>query len=152
LLGGDTAGLTITSIRRKVLRNYEVVFISAPNTAEGDLNKITTQLEHVVTEKGGKLTKIDNWGRRKLAYRIKKFDEGIYTLLHIEGTGQEISEVERRLRVTDFVIRHLTVRTDEDLKRAAKMKAKRKSLLVPREKDEDFDIDDVMDEEEGMLR
>jgi small subunit ribosomal protein S6 len=133
------------------LRTYEVVFISAPNTAEGDLNKITTQLEHVVTEKGGKLSKVDNWGRRKLAYRIKKFDEGIYTLLHIEGSGQEISEVERRLRVTDFVIRHLTVRTDEDLKRAAKMKAKRKSLLVPRDKDEEFDIDDVMEEEEELL-
>jgi small subunit ribosomal protein S6 len=130
------------------LRTYEVVFISAPNTAEGDLSKITTQLENVITEKGGKLAKIDNWGRRKLAYRIKKFDEGIYTLLHIEGTGQEISEVERRLRVTDFVIRHLTVRTDEDLKRAAKMKAKRKSVLAPREKEDDFDIEEVMDEED----
>jgi small subunit ribosomal protein S6 len=133
------------------LRTYEVVFISAPNTAEGDLNKITTQLENVITEKGGKLAKIDNWGRRKLAYRIKKFDEGIYTLLHIEGTGQEISEVERRLRVTDFVIRHLTVRTDEDLKRAAKMKAKRKSVLAPREKEEDFDIEEVMEEEEDLI-
>jgi small subunit ribosomal protein S6 len=133
------------------LRTYEVVFISAPNTAEGDLSKITTQLENVITEKGGKLAKIDSWGRRKLAYRIKKFDEGIYTLLHIEGTGQEISEVERRLRVTDFVIRHLTVRTDEDLKRAAKMKAKRKSLLVPREKEEDFDIEDSTEMDEDLL-
>jgi small subunit ribosomal protein S6 len=133
------------------LRTYEVVFISAPNTAEGDLSKITTQLEGVVTERGGKITKIDNLGRRKLAYRIKKFDEGIYTLLHIEGTGHEISEVERRLRVTDFVIRHLTVRTDEDLKRAEKMKAKRKSLLTPREKEDDFDLEDVMEEEEDML-
>jgi small subunit ribosomal protein S6 len=133
------------------LRTYEVVFISAPNTVEGDLSKITTQLESVVTDRGGKITKIDNWGRRKLAYRIKKFDEGIYTLLHIEGTGQEISEVERRLRVTDFVIRHLTVRTDEDLKRAEKMKAKRKSSLVPREKEEDFDLEEVMEEEEDMM-
>ena len=133
------------------MRTYEVVFISAPNTAEGDLSKITTQLENVITDKGGKLAKIDNWGRRKLAYRIKKFDEGIYTLLHIEGTGQEISEVERRLRVTDFVIRHLTVRTDEDLKRAAKMKAKRKSVLSPREKEEDFDIEEVMEDEEDLL-
>ena len=132
------------------MRTYEVVFISAPNTVEGDLNKITTQLESVVTDRGGKLTKVDNWGRRKLAYRIKKFDEGIYTLLHIEGTGQEISEIERRLRVTDFVIRHLTVRTDEDLKRAEKMKAKRKSLLVPRGKEEDFDIEEGMDEEDDL--
>ncbi len=132
------------------MRTYEVVFISAPNTAEGDLSKITTQLEHVVTERGGKISKIDNWGRRKLAYRINKFDEGIYTLLHIEGTGQEISEVERRLRVTDFVLRHLTIRTDEDLKRAAKMKAKRKSILIPREKDEDFDLEEGMEDEEDI--
>jgi small subunit ribosomal protein S6 len=133
------------------LRTYEVVFISAPNTAEGDLSKITTQLENVVSERGGKVTKIDNWGRRKLAYRIRKFDEGIYTLLHIEGTGKEISEVERRLRVTDFVIRHLTVRTDEDLKRSIKMKAKRKAVLVPREKEEDFDLEEVMENEEDLL-
>jgi small subunit ribosomal protein S6 len=124
------------------LRTYEVMFISAPTTAEDDLSKLTTQLENVVGEKGGKITKVDSWGRRKLAYRINKFDEGIYTLLLIEGTGKEISEVERRLRVTDFVIRHLSIRTDEDLKRAAKMKAKRKTAITSRvASDDDFDLD-----------
>jgi small subunit ribosomal protein S6 len=118
------------------------MFISAPTTAEDDLSKLTTQLENVVGEKGGKITKVDSWGRRKLAYRINKFDEGIYTLLLIEGTGKEISEVERRLRVTDFVIRHLSIRTDEDLKRAAKMKAKRKTAITSRvASDDDFDLD-----------
>ena len=134
------------------MRTYEVMFISAPTTAEDDLSKLTSQLENVVSEKGGKIAKIDNWGRRKLAYRINKFDEGIYTLLLIEGTGQEISEVERRLRVTDFVIRHLSIRTDEDLKRAEKMKAKRKSAVASRASsdDDDFELDMDIDAEEEM--
>jgi small subunit ribosomal protein S6 len=130
------------------LRTYEVAFIAAPNTADGDLAKLTSQLEQIVTERGGKIAKIDNWGRRKLAFRIEKFDEGIYHFVFIEGSGQEIAEVERRLRVTDFVIRHMTVRTDEDLKRAAKVKARRKVSAVARPADDpDFDDDDDLDNE-----
>ncbi len=129
------------------MRTYEVMFISSPNATEEEINKLTTQIEHAVTERGGKIAKIESWGRRKLAYRIGKFDDGIYTLVHIDGTGQEIAEVERRLRVVDFVIRYLSVRTDEDLKRAAKMKAKRRvlasSAAVVNDDDDDFDIDDV---------
>lgn len=132
------------------MRTYELMFISSPNTIEEDINKLTSQIEHAVTDRGGKVTKVDPWGRRKLAYRIEKFDEGIYTLVHIEGTGREIAEVERRLRVTDFVIRYISVRTDEDLKRAAKVKAKRKTTLAPRSVDDDFDqefeVEDDMDE------
>jgi small subunit ribosomal protein S6 len=130
------------------LRTYEVSYIAAPNVADDDLAKLTSLLEHIVTDRGGKVTKVDAWGRRKLAYSIGKFEEGLYTILFIEGTGQEISEVERRLRVTDFVIRHMTVRTDEDLKRAEKMKARRKSAVAaPRPADDDdFDAEDNDDE------
>jgi small subunit ribosomal protein S6 len=103
------------------------MFISAPNVGEDDLRKLTTQLETVVSDLGGKVVKTDNLGRRKLAYPISKFDEGIYSLLNVEGTGKEIAEVERRLRVSDLVLRHLTVRTDEDLRRAAKIKARRRA-------------------------
>src|SRR5262245_51397640 len=126
------------------------MFISSPNTIEEDINKLTSQIEHAVTDRGGKITKIEPWGRRKLAYRIDKFDEGIYTLVHIEGTGHEIAEAERRLRVTDFVIRYLSVRTDEDLKRAAKVKAKRKTALAPRNIEDDFDTDFNGDEDDEM--
>jgi small subunit ribosomal protein S6 len=134
------------------LRTYEISYIAAPNVAEDDLTKLTTQLEHIITERGGKITKIDNWGRRKLAYRIGKFDEGLYTFLFIEGSGQEIAEVERRLRVTDFIVRHMTVRTDEDLKRAAKVKARRKTTGVARPNGDDvddlsLDEDELVDEE-----
>lgn len=122
------------------LRTYEVVFIASPNAGDEDIKKLTALLETTITDRGGKITKTEEWGRRKLAYRIGKFDEGLYTLLYIEGTGQELAEVERRLRVTDFIIRHQTVRTDEDLKRAAKIKAKRKNAAAPRNADEDFDL------------
>lgn len=108
------------------MRTYEVVFITAPNTTDDELTKLNAQLEKVVTELGGTITKTDHWGRKKLAYKIGKYDEGNYVVLYIEGSGKEIAEVERRLRVNDAVIRHLTVRTDEDLKRAAKLKGRRK--------------------------
>lgn len=131
------------------MRTYELMFISSPNTTEEEINKIVSQIEHAVTERGGKIAKIEAMGRRKLAYRIEKFDEGIYTLIHIEGTGQEIAEVERRLRVADFVIRYLSVRTDEDLKRAEKMKGKRKTAISARvaDIDDDDDSDNGIDDE-----
>ena len=129
------------------MRTYEISYITAPNVADDDLTKLTSQLEHIVADRGGKITKVDNWGRRKLAYRIGKFDEGVYTFLFIEGTGQEIAEVERRLRVTDFVIRHMTVRTDEDLKRAGKIKARRKTTVASRPAEEDFDEIDLEDDD-----
>jgi small subunit ribosomal protein S6 len=133
------------------LRTYEVAFITAPNTADDDLSKLNTQIEQIVTDRGGKITKVDNWGRRKLAYRIGKFDEGVYTFVYLEGSGHEISEVERRLRVTDFVIRYLTVRTDEALKRAEKLKSKRKVSLKPRSADDDFDLDLDIEEDEDLM-
>jgi small subunit ribosomal protein S6 len=116
--------------REDRLRTYEVMFIAAPNTADDDLRKLTTQLESVVSEQGGRVTKSENLGRRKLAYRIEKYDEGVYSLLNIEGSGREIAEVDRRLRVSDMVIRHISVRTDEDLRRAEKMRARRKPQSV----------------------
>ena len=133
------------------MRTYEVAFITAPNTADDDLSKLNSQIEQIITDRGGKITKIDNWGRRKLAYRIGKFDEGVYTFVYFAGVGKEIAEVERRLRVTDFVIRYLTVRTDEALKRAEKLKSKRKVSLAPRSPDDDFEIDLDLEEDEELM-
>ncbi|MBS1809306.1 MAG: 30S ribosomal protein S6 [Acidobacteria bacterium] len=134
-----------------MLRTYEVVFIAGPSTTEEDLNKLNSQLETVVADLGGKVTKTDVWGRRKLAYKIGKFDEGVYVVLYIEGTGHEIAEVERRLRVSDLVIRHLTVRTDEDLKRAEKLKSRRKvSVRAAAAGGADVDDEDASDDDEGF--
>ena len=107
------------------MRVYEVLFIIAPNIEESDIETLITQLSDVATNQGAQITKVDRMGRRKLAYPIQKFNDGHYVVFTIEGTGAEIAELERRMRVTDAVIRYLTVRIDEDLKRAAKFRARR---------------------------
>lgn len=133
------------------LRTYEVMFIAPPNSGEDDLRKLTTQLETVVSDLGGKVARIDNLGRRRLAYPINKFDEGVYTLLNIEGSGAEIAEVERRLRVSDLVIRHITVRTDEELQRAEKLKATRKVPAAGRAAAAGADADQDDDNEDADI-
>jgi small subunit ribosomal protein S6 len=109
------------------MRVYEFLFIVAPGTEEGDIETLVTQLSDVVTSQGGQVAKVDRMGRRRLAYPIGKFNEGHYVVLTVEGTGAEIAEVERRMRVNDAVIRYITIRIDEDLKRAEKFRARRAS-------------------------
>ena len=107
------------------MRVYEVLFIVAPNTEESDTETLITQLSDVITNQGATISKVDRIGRRRLAYPIGKFNEGYYVVLTVEGTGNEIAEVERRMRVSDAVIRYITIRIDEDLKRAEKFRARR---------------------------
>lgn len=105
------------------MRKYEIIFIVRPDVAEEDLEKLVTQMEGVVAASGGKLEKVDRMGRRRLAYHVGRHREGFYVLFTLEGTGETVKEFERRLRVTDAVIKFLTVRTDEELKRGEKLKA-----------------------------
>ena len=81
------------------MRVYEVLFIVAPNTEESDTESLITQMSDVITNQGATVTKVDRIGRRRLAYPIGKFNEGYYVVLTVEGTGTEIAEVERRMRV-----------------------------------------------------
>jgi small subunit ribosomal protein S6 len=106
-------------------RVYEVVFIVDPDTGEEDLTRLTETLQHIVSDQGGTVTKTENMGRRQLAYRIGRKTDGTFMLFEIEGTGSEIAELERRMRVSDQVMRYLTVRVDEDRRRAEKLKARR---------------------------
>jgi small subunit ribosomal protein S6 len=106
-------------------RVYEVVFIVDPGTQEEDLNRLTENLRGIVTGGGGTVTKSEVMGRRQLAYSIGRSNEGIYVLFEIEGSGSEIAELERRMRVSDQVLRYLTVRVDEDRQRAEKLRARR---------------------------
>src|SRR5215471_17484448 len=109
------------------MRVYEILFIIAPNVEETDLEALVTQFSEVATNQGARVTKVDRMGRRRLAYPIQKFKDGHYVVLTIEGTGSEIAEIERRMRVTDAVIRHLSIRIDEDLKRAEKFRSRRQA-------------------------
>ncbi len=107
------------------MRVYEVLFIVAPNIEESDIETLVTQLSDVATNQGARIAKIDRMGRRRLAYPIGKFNDGHYVVFTIEGSGAEIAELERRMRVTDAVIRYITIRIDEDLKRAEKFRVRR---------------------------
>ena len=107
------------------MRKYEVIFIVRPDTTEEDVGKLVAQMEGVVAGAGGKVEKVERMGRRRLAYRVARQREGFYVLFLIEGGGDTIKELERRLKVTDAVIKFLTVRIDEELERAAKLKERR---------------------------
>ena len=106
-------------------RIYEVVFIIDPATGEEDSTRLVENLQKIVTDQGGAFTKSESMGRRQLAYKIGRNTEGHFMLFEIEGSGSEIAELERRMRVSDQVMRYLTVRVDEDRRRAEKFKERR---------------------------
>ncbi|HUQ30570.1 MAG TPA: 30S ribosomal protein S6 [Pyrinomonadaceae bacterium] len=106
-------------------RIYEVMFIVDPKAADEDITRLNETLLQIITDQGGTVTKQENMGRRQLAYPIGRQTEGHYVLFEIDGSGREIAELERRMRVNDQVIRYITVRVDEDRRRAEKFKAKR---------------------------
>ena len=103
-------------------RKYEVMFILRPDTPEEDLDRLLQTMETNVAATGGKVTSFERMGKRRLAYTVKKFQEGIYILAFVEGPGSVLKELERRLRVQELVIKFITVRTDEEEKRLAKVK------------------------------
>ena len=106
-------------------RVYEVMFIVRPDVAEEDVDKLIAGFTTTVTHGGGVVKTVEKMGRRKLAYLVRKFNDGNYVLLTIEATGPVVLELERRLRVTEPVIKFITVRIDEEEKRLAKVKALR---------------------------
>jgi small subunit ribosomal protein S6 len=106
-------------------RVYEVMFIVRPDVADEDLDKLIAGFTTTVTNGGGTVKSVEKMGKRKLAYLVRKFSDGNYILLVIEATGPIVLELERRLRVTEQVIKFITVRVDEEEKRLAKVKALR---------------------------
>jgi small subunit ribosomal protein S6 len=101
------------------------MYIVDTDTSGDDFTRLSETLQQIITEQGGTITKTEDMGRRTLAYPISHKNEGHYMLLEIDGTGREIAELERRMRVNDQIVRYLTVRVDEDRQRAEKFKAKR---------------------------
>jgi small subunit ribosomal protein S6 len=104
-------------------RIYELMFIVRPDMTDEDLDKLISTLQSAVPAAGGTVKSIEKMGKRRLAYAVRRFNDGIYVLLVVEGGGPVIHELERRLRVTEPVIKFLTVRIDEEQKRLAKIKA-----------------------------
>jgi len=116
-------------------RIYEVMFIVRPDMPDEELDKLIVALEAQVTGAGGVLKAKEKMGKRRLAYSLGRFQDGFYVLLTIEGGGPVVHEIERRLRVTEPVLKFITVRMDEEQKRLDKMKklrdAKRKTSSAP---------------------
>ena len=114
-------------------RLYDLIFIVRPATPEDEVKKVLSVIEHTCAEKGGKIEKTEHWGTRKLAYRVAKHREGIYVYQQIRTAHHElIAELERRLRVQDVVIKYLTIRLDEDLKRQKKFAHQREKRAARR--------------------
>lgn len=106
-------------------RTYEILFIADPNLGEPEVDALAALVQGYVEKEGGTLQKVEKWGKKRLAYEVRRHREGSYVLLVVEGAGEVVKEVERRLRVTDGVIRFLTVRVDDELRKAERRKARR---------------------------
>jgi small subunit ribosomal protein S6 len=107
------------------MRVYEELFIIKPGTPEEEIDAYTGQVKDLIISGKGSIEKIDKWGTRKLAYRVQKFNEGIYVLIQFSAPADLVKEVERRMRNTDLVIKFITVRIDERLKKIGKRKVHR---------------------------
>ena len=115
-----------------MIRTYELVFIVDPRLSDEEVVSLTEEYKAMITAADGKITKEESWGRKKLAYPIRKLNEGKYVLLYIEAKTSPCVEVEQRMRQNEKILRYLTTRTDQDLKRAA---SKGKKPRAPRPDD-----------------
>ena len=107
------------------MRIYEELFIVRPDATDEEVDPLIEQLKNVITHQGGTLDKTEKWGVRKLAYRVLKQKEAQYILLQFTAKPETVKEIERRLRVADLVMKYITVRIDEKLKRIEKRKKAR---------------------------
>lgn len=123
LNGGNGWNQGFSGESQTMERLYEVMFIVRPDVIDEELDKLVAGFEATVTNGGGVIKNSERLGRRKLAYTVRKFNDGNYVLLTIEANGVVVAELERRLRVTEPVIKYITVRMDEEEKRLAKVRA-----------------------------
>jgi small subunit ribosomal protein S6 len=114
------------------MRIYEELFIVRPNATEEEIDQAIEQIRQVVTGAGGTLDKVEKWGVRKLAYRVRKHEDGYYVLVQFSAPPDAVTEIERRLRVSDTVIKYLTVRIDRKLKRLEKKRREREKRAARR--------------------
>lgn len=106
-------------------RQYELVYVVSPDATDDQVADLHAQVAAIVERIGGRIDRTDNWGRRKLAYEIGRHKEGTYVLEAIAGTGELMKEIDRRLKVSDLIIRHLVVRVDEEQSVVERARAKR---------------------------
>lgn len=110
-------------------RTYEVMFIVRPDLQEDEMDKVLSNLETQATTAGATVKTLERMGKRRLAYTVRKFNDGFYVLLTVDADGKAIHEIERRLRVSDPVIKFISVRIDEEQKRLEKIKQLRSTRV-----------------------
>lgn len=115
-------------------RTYEVMYIVNPDTPAETIAKLNEAVGKLIEKEGGTVVRMDDIGIRRLAYPIQKKEDGYYVLFEVDGSGQEIAELERRMRVNDMIMRYITVRVDEDRKAATKRREKREARAAKRTK------------------
>jgi small subunit ribosomal protein S6 len=108
-------------------RQYELIYILPPETSEQQAAELHEQVAQTVARLNGQIEKTESWGRRKLAYEIGHFKEGVYVLEVINGSGELMKELDRRLKVIDQVVRHMIVRVDEEKRVVDRTRTKRQS-------------------------
>lgn len=113
-------------------RTYEVMYIVDPDTEVEKIGKLNDAVGKLIEKEGGEVVRMDDIGMKNLAYPIQKKKEGHYVLFEVNGSGQEIAELERRMRVNDMIMRYITVRVDEDRKKADKIRTKREARAEKR--------------------
>jgi small subunit ribosomal protein S6 len=113
-------------------RIYELMFIVRPDMVDEELDKLISTLETQASNTGATVKNVERMGKRRLAYQVRGFGDGMYILFTLEGDGTQIHEMERRLRVTEPVIKFLTVRVDEEQKRLEKVKKLRDAKVRTR--------------------
>lgn len=114
------------------MRTYEVMYIVDPETAADKIEKLNEAVGKLIEKEGGEVVQMNVIGMKTMAYPIQKKEEGYYVLFEINGSGQEIAELERRMRVNDMIMRYITVRVDEDRKKAEKLRSKREARQAKR--------------------
>src|SRR5215467_4837114 len=113
-------------------RIYEELFIAKPDAPDEEVDQFVEQLRGHLTSAGATIDKVDKWGKRRLAYKVDKYREGAYVLMQFSAGPETVKELERRLRVSDLVLKFLTVRIDETLKRLEKRKKQRDKRAAKR--------------------
>lgn len=116
------------------MRTYEAVFIIRPDVAEADVDALVESLQQAVTGAGGEMVKVDKWGKRLLAYRVSGQREGFFVLFEITGGGEALRELERRLKVTEQVLKFLSVRVDLERKKVEKLRHRREHRAARRQR------------------
>lgn len=116
------------------MRTYEVIFIVRPDVPETEIDALAESLQQTVAGTGGGVDKMEKWGKRRLAYRVRGQREGYYVFFELHGTGDVVRELERRLKVSEPVIKYLSVGVDLERKRMEKLRRRREHRAVRRQR------------------